>query len=69
MLEKNTKTSALGTIEQAVANKCNETLQRRCAVQAGGYCDPATGKWCTNERQQIAFHSCPSSRPSGSNMR
>lgn len=56
MPEKSTKTSTRGTV--AVANKCNETTQRRCAVRVGGYCDPATGKWRTNRRQQIAFNAC-----------
>lgn len=39
-----------------------QNKQARCAIQAGGTCDPKTNRWRTTEQQQMAYNACISRR-------
>ncbi len=36
---------SLGSVDVASAAKC-QSIQAKCAIEAGGKCDPQTGRWC-----------------------
>ena len=49
------------------ANNCN-SMQARCAIEAGGYCNPATGGWkyaCSAGNCSMRYNDCISRHLAG----